>query len=84
MGGERRKAEKARLLEHPYYETRLRWVTGTVFDVTHLMDWAKGGRARAFVVLGDDAVCRGVEVLDGRQRASSAGVERGTMLPRRA
>ena len=47
---------KNRLLEHPFYETRLRWVTGTAFDEKSLVKHAKGHKARSFVVLGDDAV----------------------------
>ena len=47
---------KTRLLEHPFYETRLRWVTGTAFDEKSLVKHAKGHKARSFVVLGDDAV----------------------------
>lgn len=47
---------KTRLLEHPFYETRLRWVTGTAFDELSLIKHAKGSTARSFIVLGDDAV----------------------------
>ena len=62
---------RTQLLEHPFYETRLRWVAGTVFDETSLLDWVQGATARAFVVLGDDAVD-----FDGKEREDNLTIQR--------
>jgi len=41
------------ILEHPYYQSRVAWVTGSAYEEQHVEDWARALEASAVVVVGD-------------------------------
>lgn len=46
------------VLEHPYYQTRVGWVTGSAYESKHVMEWARARSALAIVVVGDASAKR--------------------------
>ena len=47
---------KERVLQHPYYSERVKWVTGSVFEEAHLRQWVMGDRAVCFINLANSEI----------------------------
>ena len=43
------------ILDHPYYQSRVAWVTGSAYEPHHVLDWARARTASAIVVVGNVA-----------------------------
>ncbi|KAH8048286.1 large conductance calcium-activated potassium channel [Aureococcus anophagefferens] len=44
---------RERVLQHPYYSERVKWVSGSVFEEAHLRQWVAGARAVCFINLAN-------------------------------
>lgn len=71
------KAFQACVLDHPHYQTRVGWVTGSAFEPMHVVDWARATTAIAVVVVGDaNASRRGRQLEDDRTVRQAVAIKR--------
>lgn len=71
------KAFRACVLDHPYYQTRVGWVTGSAYEPKHLIDWARAKAAIAVIVVGDaNASRRDRQLEDDRTVRQAVAIKR--------
>ena len=67
-----------RVLQHPYYSERVKWVTGSTFEDAHLRHWVAGDRAVCFINLANDSG----PSIGAKQREDNAAVQRALVIRR--
>ncbi|KAH8065653.1 large conductance calcium-activated potassium channel [Aureococcus anophagefferens] len=69
---------RERVLQHPYYSERVKWVSGSVFEEAHLRQWVAGARAVCFINLANLEISAPAEM----QAEDNAAVQRALVIRR--